>query len=552
MLSTCIGYFSIFAVIFRSFGATSGCCDYAQHDGVAATASLQGGGCDFVSKRRLNHTEDKAALRVIDLREGVAAAAGFGAAEAGDRGQRRRLVEEIVDPEAKVELVGERVVQRKIEETRGLEFGDNRAGPGAELIDAAHQAPGEGRAQLVVRQPLKRQAMPIFGPGRAAGAAVETRAVERFRAGQRFFLELVQPCRDVAQVERAPAAELEAVGGVDVEARRRQPARVDVGRPDEPLALDQPQRPGLVAIDQTAEERIVIIDAVVQGEFWRHGVDEVLHVDREIVQSQREAGERLGRQHDPGRPGRGNLGIETGVAAGHGVEFAGGAVENLPVKVCRHAAARALLAACRGFGRRRGGIEVAGTGIAQTVDPGGQNDDAVSLRAEQLNRIRRPRGALNLRAQAGAAVDRPGQAGGPGVLGAAGIVVVGKPIRRVQQQFLGQRPPFDQRQLQLGEQFVDRHLPGDRFAYQHAAARRRRQRQRIAAKLEAADELEAGIRQRTANPALGEIAAQAAAEDQLFGKPGAQIRLGDELGRLGGDLAGLKDVPRHAVGLEAE
>ena len=76
-----MSYFSIFAVIFCSFGAASGCCDYAQHDGVAATASLQGG-CDFVSKRRLNHAEDKAALRVIDLREGVAAAAGFGAAEA--------------------------------------------------------------------------------------------------------------------------------------------------------------------------------------------------------------------------------------------------------------------------------------------------------------------------------------------------------------------------------------------------------------------------------------------------------------------------------------
>ena len=105
LFSTGIGYFSILAVVFRGFGAASGCCDYAQHDGVyarhnrvyarhnrvyaqhdgvAATASLQGGGCDFVSKRRLNQAEDKAALRVIDLREGVAAAAGFGAAEAGD------------------------------------------------------------------------------------------------------------------------------------------------------------------------------------------------------------------------------------------------------------------------------------------------------------------------------------------------------------------------------------------------------------------------------------------------------------------------------------
>ena len=114
MFSTGIGCFSIFAVIFRSFGVAPGCCDYAQHDGVyarhdgvyaqndrvyarhdgvyarhdgvAAAASLQGGGCAFVSKRRLNHAEDKAALRVIDLREGVAAAAGFGAAEARDRG----------------------------------------------------------------------------------------------------------------------------------------------------------------------------------------------------------------------------------------------------------------------------------------------------------------------------------------------------------------------------------------------------------------------------------------------------------------------------------
>ena len=55
-------------LLFKTVATGAGCCDCAQHDGVAATASLQGGGCAFVSKRRLNQAENKAALSVIDLR----------------------------------------------------------------------------------------------------------------------------------------------------------------------------------------------------------------------------------------------------------------------------------------------------------------------------------------------------------------------------------------------------------------------------------------------------------------------------------------------------
>ena len=137
--------------------------------------------------------------------EGVAVAGIGRACRIAD--DRRRLVEQVVDPEAQAAGVAEVPEGGEVEVVLGAEIDPG----GPRVLDTADVPPPERGPQWPGGEPGQAQAVPDVGIGRAAAATPVAGAIARRRSGRGLDFSCGGDGEDITDVEAAPVAEVKAV-----------------------------------------------------------------------------------------------------------------------------------------------------------------------------------------------------------------------------------------------------------------------------------------------------------------------------------------------------
>ncbi len=334
-------------------------------------------------------------------------------------------------------------------------------------VHAAEIAPLAGDLQAAPRRaPGGPELVTPLRAGRAAGRhAVETGAVElgdglaaRARARDARIVEQVLQV-GAGQVERQAAVPVHAevrkrhaVVGLHVDTAGLHETGVDVGA-DHIARGAQPQRVavGCDAVDQRTERRSAVLSAGVQDDVRVQRLDDVVHLDVEVVDREGEARKHVRSENTAHREGVGLLRLQVRVAALQAVVLRSAVRCEVAVGRGRNPGVQALR-----LGVRRGGADT-GVGVDQQGHLLGQIE---------FKHVRRPHRALVAGAEAEVVHGLPFTGELVGV-GDTRRDVVREAIAGVQGQGLEEGHVLDDRDTSFAEGFV--HLEGAALASGRAA-----------------------------------------------------------------------------------
>src|SRR6185437_11764393 len=277
--------------------------------------------------------EEEPTKSIVHLREGVAVAE---ARRDVATTERRFAVEDVVDADTQVEALSHPRGERQVEVVLLVEMLFRRTGE-LRRVDRGEVPPADRRTEAVRHRQANAHNVPPLRVGNAAiGKAVAISAEEaRARDARERILERQETRSREAGVERPKGAEVARVGCVEVDTPRAQAqARlVDVGQDDERVRAEEQRTAVRSAMDELAEEAVlrrpVKAHASVQHLVEAKAADDVLHVDVEIVDRDREVWNEPRLKDDARRPGVRGLRLQVGVAAEQGLKLVGRVLENV-------------------------------------------------------------------------------------------------------------------------------------------------------------------------------------------------------------------------------